>query len=55
MVVCENDKLLIPKKYKEMSIPEIDMEKKKVLKEFRSQLRPKKRISTNKNGILFNF
>lgn len=55
MMIYENDKLVIPKKYQEMSISELKLEKEKVLKEFRSKSRPKKKVSTNKRGIVFHF
>lgn len=55
MMVYENDKLIIPKKYQEMSISELKKEKDKVLQEFQSQPRPKKKVTSNKKGIVFHF
>lgn len=39
----------------EMPVSELKMEKEKVLKEVRSKDRPKKKIVTNKKGIVFHF
>ena len=43
MMIYENDKLVIPKKYQEMSVSELNAEKEKVLKELCSQPRPPKK------------
>ena len=55
MEVYENDKLIIPEKYKKMSMSEIEREKNKLLKEILLSERQKKVIKSNKNNITFNF
>lgn len=55
MVAYENDTLVIPEKYKKMSVSELEIEKKKVLKELLSSDRPKKVVRENKNNIIFKF
>ena len=50
----ENDVLVIPEKYKNMSIPELENEKIKLLNELIISERPKKTIKENKNNIVFN-
>ena len=55
MEVYENDKLVIPKKYKKMSISEIEKEKDLLLKQILLSDRPKKVIKKNKNNIVLRF
>lgn len=55
MIAYENDTLIIPKKYKKMSVSELEIEKKKVLKEILASDRPKKVVRKNKNNIVFKF
>ncbi|MCM1387258.1 MAG: hypothetical protein NC231_08030 [Bacillus sp. (in: Bacteria)] len=55
MVSYENDVLIIPEKYKNMSGSELEKEKMKVLREINNSERPKKNIKRNKNNIVFNF
>jgi ribosomal protein L7Ae-like RNA K-turn-binding protein len=55
MVAYENDTLVIPEKYKKMSVSEIKIEKKKVLGKLLSSDRPKKVVRKNKNNITFKF
>ena len=52
---CENDKLVIPEKYKSMSVSELKREEKKVLADILKQERPKKTAKTNKRKIVFNY
>lgn len=37
MMICENDKLIIPEKYKNMSVSELRSEKERIYKEIRQQ------------------
>ena len=53
--VYENDNLVISPKYKKMSISELRAEKERLLKEIKASDRPKKKIKSNKNGIVFRF
>lgn len=55
MAAYENDTLVIPERYKRMSVSELEMEKKKLLKEIQSSQRPRKVIKENKNHIIFKF
>ena len=55
MEVYENDKLVIPDKYKSMSVAELENEKNKMLSQIMSENRPKKPIKTNKRKIVFNY
>ena len=55
MIAYENDTLVIPEKYKKMSVSELEKEKKKVLKEINVSERQKKVIKKNKHHIVFNF
>ena len=55
MTVYENDTLIIPEKYKEMSVSELEEEKAKLLKEIYSSERTKKVTKNNKNNIVFRF
>ena len=54
-MIHENDILIIPDKYKNMSIEKLNIEKDKMLKEIKTQDRKKKQIKENKNNIIFNF
>ena len=54
-MIHENDILIIPDKYKNMSIEKLNIEKDKMLKEIKTQDRNKKQIKENKNNIVFNF
>lgn len=53
-MICENDILIIPEEYKNMSIEEIELEKNKMLKEIKIQNLKKKQNKENKNNIVFN-
>lgn len=55
MAAYENDNLVIPEKYKKMSVSELEIEKKRMLKELLSSDRPKKVVRKNKNNIVFKF
>ena len=55
MAVYENDTLIIPEKYKRMSVSELEEEKKKILNEINISWRTKKIIKENKNNIIFSF
>ena len=55
MELYENDILIIPEKYKNMSISELEREKNKLLKKIIISERPKKIIKENKNNITFKF
>lgn len=55
MAVYENDTLIIPEKYKRMSVSELEEEKKKILNEINISGRTKKIIKENKNNIIFSF
>lgn len=57
MMICENDKLNIPEKYKKMSVSELRSEKERIYLEIRQQ---KSRTLENtrkpvKKNITFNF
>lgn len=53
----ENDVLVIPEKYKNMSISELENEKIKLLNEIIILERPKKviKVNNNNNNIVFKF
>lgn len=53
-MICENDILIIPEEYKNMSIEEIELDKNKILKELKTKKHKKKQIKENKNNIIFN-
>lgn len=55
MVSYENDVLIIPEKYKNMSVSELEKEKMKVLQKINASERPKKPVKRNENNIVFNF
>lgn len=55
MLAYENDILVIPEKYKNMSVSELEKEKEKLLKQINSEDRPKKTVKNNKNNIVFKF
>ena len=51
----ENDVLVIPEKYKNMSISELENEKIKLLNKLMISERHKKVTKENKNNIIFNY
>ena len=53
-MICENDILIIPEEYKNMSIEENELDKNKILKELKIQNLKKKQNKENKNNIVFN-
>ena len=55
MTAYENDTLVIPEKYKKMSVSELEKEKIRVLKEINVSKRSKKVLKKNKNKIVFKF
>ena len=55
MVAYENDTLIIPERYKKMSVSELEKEKIKVLEELAGSERPKKTMKRNKNNIILKF
>ncbi len=55
MTTYENDVLVIPEKYKYMTVSELEKEKVKVLQKINASERPKKPVKSNKNNIVFNF
>lgn len=55
MIAYENDVLTIPKKYKKMSVSELEREKARLLKEIKASVSQKKQVRTNKKNINFNF
>jgi len=55
MEVYENDTLIIPEKYKKMSVSELEKEKARMLQRITSSERPKKTAKKNRNNITFNF
>lgn len=55
MAVYENDTLIIPERYKKMSVSELEKEKRKVLQEIHMKEKSKKNVKENKNGIVFKF
>ncbi len=56
MMVCENDKLNIPEKYKKMSVSELRSEKERIYMEFKQQTKKttKKRVY-NEETVIFHF
>lgn len=52
MTAYENDTLIIPEKYKKMSVSEIEREKVRMLKEILSAERPRKEKNSS---IVFKF
>lgn len=55
MIAYENDTLVIPEKYKKMSVSELEKEKEKVLREVLKTERTKKNEKKNKKNIIFHF
>lgn len=55
MATFENDTLIIPEKYKKMSVSELEKEKIKELNKSNAQDRPRKAAKKNKNNIVFSF
>ena len=55
MVAYENDTLIIPERYKKMSVSELEKEKIKVLEELAGSEIPKKTMKRNKNNIILKF
>ena len=55
MIAYEKDVLTIPKKYKKMSVSELEREKARLLKEIKASVSQKKQVRTNKKNINFNF
>lgn len=55
MTVYENDTLVIPERYKKMSVSELEKEKSKILEELELSERPKKTVKKNRNNIVFKF
>ena len=54
MMSYENDELIIPKEYKQMSASELECEKRKLLSEIMASPRQKKEVKKNKRNIRFN-
>ena len=50
MIAYENDVLTIPKKYKKMSVSELEREKARLLKEIKASVSQKKQVRTNKKA-----
>ena len=46
MIAYENDVLTIPKKYKKMSVSELEREKARLLKEIKASVSQKKQVRT---------
>lgn len=55
MMAYENDILIIPEKYKKMSVSELEIEKRKVLKDLQSVARPKKIVKDYEKSICFKY
>ena len=55
MMAYGNDILIIPEKYKKMSVSELEIEKRKALKDLLSAERPKKFVKDIKKSICFRF
>lgn len=55
MATYENDNLIIPEKYKKMSVSELEKEKKRLLEEINVSEKSKKTVKKNKNNIVFSF
>ena len=55
MIAYENDVLTIPKKYKKMSVSELEREKARLLKEIKASVSQKKQVRTNKKNFQFFF
>lgn len=55
MTAYENDTLIIPEKYKKLSVSELEKEKKKLLEQIKASEKPRKITKNNKNNIVFNF
>ncbi len=53
MIAYENDNLVIPERYQNMSLLEIEEEKRKLLQEINSTERIKREPKKNKNNIVF--
>lgn len=54
MVVQENDRRVIPEKYRKMSVAEIEQEKKRVLDEIKSKpvVQPNRPRTESKSGMI---
>ena len=55
MIAYENDNLVIPKRYKNMSVSQLEKEKTKILKKLLEEKKPEKKAKTNNSRIIFNF
>lgn len=55
MIAYENDVLTIPKKYKKMSVSELEREKARLLKEIKASVSQKKQVRTNKKILILIF
>ncbi len=53
--VYENDNFVISPDYKKMSIHELRIEQERLLKEIKASDRPRKKMKSNKSGIVFKF
>lgn len=52
-MICENDKLNIPEKYKKMSVSELRNEKERIYMEIKQQTN--KKVECKKENIVFYF
>ena len=56
MMICENDKLNIPEKYKKMSVSELRNEKEYIYAEIRQERnRTSKKMEYRKKSVVFHF
>lgn len=55
MITYENDNLIIPKKYKNMSAAQLEKEKEKTLKKLLGQKKPTFKVKSKQGSIKFNF
>ena len=55
MTTYENDVFVIPEKYKNMTVSELEKEKMKVLQKVNASERIRKTVKKNKKNIVFNF
>lgn len=54
MMVHENDKLVIPEEYRQMSVPELRQEKEKIYKSLNNKKTSEVRKKVTSSSVVFN-
>ena len=56
MITCENDKLMIPEKYRKMSVSELKREKEKLYCEIKKENKEKvRKMASKRENTIFKF